>query len=91
MKISMRWPYLRWLAVVVVVLVLQGHGTMAAPNPSNDDMMRELLKLDQMYSSIARPRFGKRTPQTDNNLTPFDYDNTYQSDQDIGEWLPARR
>ncbi|KAG5899430.1 hypothetical protein JTB14_033621 [Gonioctena quinquepunctata] len=87
----MRWQYLRWLVVSVAVFVLQGHGAAAAPNPSNEDMMRELMKLDQMYSSIARPRYGKRASESNSNLAPFDYDSLYQSDQDVGEWLAVRR
>ncbi|KAG5899429.1 hypothetical protein JTB14_033621 [Gonioctena quinquepunctata] len=61
----MRWQYLRWLVVSVAVFVLQGHGAAAAPNPSNEDMMRELMKLDQMYSSIARPSLRSERSQTE--------------------------
>ncbi|XP_018561605.1 uncharacterized protein LOC108903792 isoform X2 [Anoplophora glabripennis] len=52
----MRWPAIAWFVVVVAVVVLQGNwAARAAPSPRNEDMFRELLKLDQMYSSIARP------------------------------------
>ncbi|KAJ8953751.1 hypothetical protein NQ318_015407 [Aromia moschata] len=54
----MRWSALRWFVVVVAVVMLQGNSAKAAPRPRNEDMFRELLKLDQMYSSIARPRIN---------------------------------
>ncbi|KAJ8917199.1 hypothetical protein NQ315_012691 [Exocentrus adspersus] len=56
--LSMRWPALTWFVVVAAVAVLQGNWVArarAAPSPRNEDMFRELLKLDQMYSAIARP------------------------------------
>ncbi|KAJ8978405.1 hypothetical protein NQ317_008480 [Molorchus minor] len=51
----MRWSALRWFMVVVAVIMIQGNLARAAPRPRNEDMFRELLKLDQLYSSIARP------------------------------------
>ncbi|XP_056641720.1 uncharacterized protein LOC130448380 isoform X2 [Diorhabda sublineata] len=86
----MMWPYVRWLVLLVTILVLQSDWTTAAPNPHGDDMMR-LLKLDQMYSSVARPRFGKRVSQSSSQYAPLEYDNQYRSDQDVGDWLPVRR
>ncbi|XP_072384460.1 uncharacterized protein [Diabrotica undecimpunctata] len=87
----MMWPYVRWLVLLVSILVLQSDWTTAAPNPNGDEMMR-LLKLDQMYSSVARPRFGKRTFHNNPKYAPLEYDSQYQqSEQDVGDWLPARR
>ncbi|XP_057658207.1 uncharacterized protein LOC130895093 isoform X1 [Diorhabda carinulata] len=63
----MMWPYVRWLVLLVTILVLQSDWTAAAPNPHGDDMMR-LLKLDQMYSSVARPSL--RSVSTDTELKP---------------------
>ncbi|XP_068910081.1 uncharacterized protein [Tenebrio molitor] len=85
----MRWSALWWFAVVAAVVVLEGKWTLAAPSPRNDDMFKELLRLDQMYSSIARPRFGKRV-ETNSNFAPIEYEGQYQS-EDVGDWLPVRR
>ncbi|XP_028134431.1 uncharacterized protein LOC114329501 isoform X1 [Diabrotica virgifera virgifera] len=60
----MMWPYVRWLVLLVSVLVLQSDWTTAAPNPNGDEMMR-LLKLDQMYSSVARPSLRSGPVETE--------------------------
>ncbi|XP_018561604.1 uncharacterized protein LOC108903792 isoform X1 [Anoplophora glabripennis] len=88
----MRWPAIAWFVVVVAVVVLQGNwAARAAPSPRNEDMFRELLKLDQMYSSIARPRFGKRA-QSNSNFAAIDYEGQYHpNEQDVADWLPVRR
>ncbi|XP_068910080.1 uncharacterized protein [Tenebrio molitor] len=62
----MRWSALWWFAVVAAVVVLEGKWTLAAPSPRNDDMFKELLRLDQMYSSIARPSVRSGPTQPDN-------------------------
>ncbi|CAH2004105.1 unnamed protein product [Acanthoscelides obtectus] len=50
----MRWPTFQWILAFVAVLMIQDM-VKAAPNPRGEDMLKELLKLDKMYSSIARP------------------------------------
>lgn len=48
-----------WLMVLLAaVMILENNGkTEAAPNPqAEDDVLNTLLKLDRMYSSVARPR-----------------------------------
>ncbi|KAJ3640210.1 hypothetical protein Zmor_003524 [Zophobas morio] len=82
----MRWSALWWFAVIAAMVMLEAN---AAPSPRNDNMLQELLKLDQLYSSVARPRFGKRV-ETNSNFAPIEYEGQYQS-EDVGDWLPLRR
>lgn len=53
---KMRWSVLWWLALVAAVVLLETSKSEAAPNPQAEDMLNTLLKLDRMYSSVARPR-----------------------------------
>lgn len=52
-RVTMWWASLKWVVLVVTFAML---GSNADPSPRNEDMFRELMKLDQLYSSIARPR-----------------------------------
>ncbi|CAH2004106.1 unnamed protein product [Acanthoscelides obtectus] len=85
----MRWPTFQWILAFVAVLMIQDM-VKAAPNPRGEDMLKELLKLDKMYSSIARPRFGKRT-QGNADFQQADYDSQYQSDPEMSDWMAVRR
>ncbi|XP_060526826.1 uncharacterized protein LOC132702295 [Cylas formicarius] len=125
----MLWSTLKWVVLGVIVAVLGGDVGNAAPSPRSEDMFRELMKLDQLYSSVARPsvrsvpmssdvgpkvqralnmlrlqeldrlyadrarpRFGKRGDGVGrNNMIPVEYDNQYRGDQEVDDWLPARR
>ncbi|XP_019871281.1 uncharacterized protein LOC109599702 [Aethina tumida] len=51
----MRLTAIRWIAMIVAIAMMEGNWVKAAPRPRNEDMFRELMKLDQMYSAIARP------------------------------------
>lgn len=52
----MRWFGLWWLTVLAAIMILENNKSDAAPNPQAEDMLNTLLKLDRMYSSVARPR-----------------------------------
>nr|CAI5859302.1 unnamed protein product [Callosobruchus analis] len=60
----MRWPGVQWILIFVAVLMMQDWAK-AAPSPRGDDMFKELLKLDKMYSSIARPSVRSVSPPMD--------------------------
>ncbi|GJQ73917.1 hypothetical protein Trydic_g18851 [Trypoxylus dichotomus] len=75
-----------WLALLAVI-VMENNWTSAAPSPQTEDMLKTLLELDRMYSAIARPRFGKRTPANP-NFSAIDYDG---QGGELNEWLPVRR
>ncbi|KAH1005355.1 hypothetical protein HUJ04_006356 [Dendroctonus ponderosae] len=72
----MWWTTLKWVFFGIALAMLGGNSSEAEPIPRSDDMFRELIKLDQLYSSIARPRFGKRTNQLPigNNISPEAFD-----------------
>lgn len=53
---TMRWMGFSWVVMVAFVVLLEVHRIYAAPGPQPDDMLKTLLKLDRMYSAIARPR-----------------------------------
>ncbi|KAL1517129.1 hypothetical protein ABEB36_000936 [Hypothenemus hampei] len=53
------------LAITVTMFASNVYVCNAEPSPGNNEMYRELMKLDQLYSSIARPRqFEKYTDIT---------------------------
>ncbi|VEN36018.1 unnamed protein product [Callosobruchus maculatus] len=85
----MRWPGVQWILIFVAVLMMQDWAK-AAPSPRGDDMFKELLKLDKMYSAIARPRFGKRT-ENNPDFQQADYDSQYQSEPELSDWMAVRR
>ncbi|XP_063909539.1 uncharacterized protein LOC135127127 isoform X2 [Zophobas morio] len=58
----MRWSALWWFAVIAAMVMLEAN---AAPSPRNDNMLQELLKLDQLYSSVARPSVRSGPTQPD--------------------------
>uniref|UniRef100_A0AAR5PNS8 Short neuropeptide F n=1 Tax=Dendroctonus ponderosae TaxID=77166 RepID=A0AAR5PNS8_DENPD len=51
----MWWTTLKWVFFGIALAMLGGNSSEAEPIPRSDDMFRELIKLDQLYSSIARP------------------------------------
>nr|QXU63633.1 neuropeptide F [Dendroctonus armandi] len=51
----MWWTTLKWVFFGMALAMLGSNSTKAEPIPRSDDMFRELIKLDQLYSSIARP------------------------------------
>ncbi|CAG9860186.1 unnamed protein product, partial [Phyllotreta striolata] len=56
LKFEMKLSMLRLLTfTVIAVITLQGNWVLAATNPANDELMRELLKLDKAYSFVSRP------------------------------------
>lgn len=57
-SLKMRWSGsgLWWLVLLAAVMILEDTKTEAAPNPQPDDVLNTLLKLDRIYSSVARPR-----------------------------------
>ncbi|XP_064212423.1 uncharacterized protein LOC107399284 isoform X3 [Tribolium castaneum] len=83
----MRWSTLWWFAAVLAAALLQENGGEAARTSRSNDMLERLIKLDEMYSAVARPRFGKRI---DDSNPPMEYEGQYQS-EDVGDWLPVRR
>ncbi|CAG9766823.1 unnamed protein product [Ceutorhynchus assimilis] len=83
----MWWTSLiKWVVFGMALAMLGGNFCKAAPSPRNDDMYRELMKLDQLYSSIARPSLrsipissevGQKVQRALNMLRLQELDNLY--------------
>ncbi|XP_066141690.1 uncharacterized protein [Euwallacea fornicatus] len=79
----MWWSSLKWIVLGITLSML---GSNADPSPRNEDMYRELMKLDQLYSSIARPSLrsipmtpevGQKVQRALNMLRLQELDNLY--------------
>ncbi|KAL1517128.1 hypothetical protein ABEB36_000936 [Hypothenemus hampei] len=84
------------LAITVTMFASNVYVCNAEPSPGNNEMYRELMKLDQLYSSIARPRFGKRGKGQEISSTgteAFDSNGRSQTNEDGYDldWWPLRR
>ncbi|XP_044761646.1 uncharacterized protein LOC123318927 isoform X1 [Coccinella septempunctata] len=66
----MRWQLrIWWVALLAAMVVLESRLTEAAPRMTRrEDMLKDLMKLDQYYSSIARPRV--RSVDPDGSISP---------------------
>ncbi|XP_065169629.1 uncharacterized protein [Atheta coriaria] len=77
----MKWSGFCLLATLAVLCLLDGHKTSAAPSPRTDDLLKTLQDLEQIYSSMARPRFGKRDRLINNNGIYRSAESDYADDQ----------
>ncbi|XP_044761647.1 neuropeptide F-like isoform X2 [Coccinella septempunctata] len=86
----MRWQLrIWWVALLAAMVVLESRLTEAAPRMTRrEDMLKDLMKLDQYYSSIARPRYGKRAETA--HMLPLDLDFQYQN-EDNADYATLRR
>ncbi|XP_050297115.1 uncharacterized protein LOC126736674 isoform X2 [Anthonomus grandis grandis] len=82
----MWWTALKWIVFGMAMSMLNDSCCNAAPAPRGDDMYRELMKLDQLYSSIARPSLrslpmssevGQKVQRALNMLRLQELDNLY--------------
>ncbi|XP_064212421.1 uncharacterized protein LOC107399284 isoform X1 [Tribolium castaneum] len=61
----MRWSTLWWFAAVLAAALLQENGGEAARTSRSNDMLERLIKLDEMYSAVARPSVRSGPTQVD--------------------------